>query len=178
MKIKTHRRTVVQYIGAGCIAACLALTASSVASATTPVGGAGVVKALKLAQAHFDATPNCSGGGGVYVASAAEFAAIGYPDGVGYAEWVGEPINTCVIWLRDNIARGEPSYGWAIYVCTVITHEYGHLIRLGHRPDEPRSVMYPKTRYRYPTRGCYDSFIGSNKANFANRYGSPIFVGR
>ena len=60
----------------------------------------------------------------------------------------------CAIWLDDGY---EPA-GWRGRVrgCTILVHEYGHLLGLHHVVD-PRSVMHEHPTF-VTVRGCYRRF--------------------
>jgi matrixin len=111
--------------------------AAPAATTTDPAADPLIGQYLQLAQAHWAASPNC-------------------PDGISLqrAEWLPDPgvwaaavQGGCAIAFDPDFypAPAEYDYGWwQAAMCSVVAHEWGHLLGYGHVSD-PNSLMNPVT---------------------------------
>lgn len=137
------------YIHALVLACALAAgPAASTASADhgTPYQSPTLTRYLQIAEAHWGApAPTCPGRGGEPVGVHAVLFDDPHPDVSAVAEQPG-----CRIWLdRDFWPAADDETD-----CTIIAHEWGHLLGNGHSDDE-RGLMYEAPEHGAPGCGVF-----------------------
>ncbi|HEX2232986.1 MAG TPA: hypothetical protein VHG69_06435 [Thermoleophilaceae bacterium] len=102
---------------------------------------------FEIAQAHWDApAPSCAGPGGERIPLHVVLYDNPDPDIVATAEQPG-----CRMWLDRDFWPAPPSR----IACTIIAHEWGHLLGHGHSPDED-DLMYAEPFSGAPGCSLYD----------------------
>jgi hypothetical protein len=102
---------------------------------------------FEIAQAHWDVPiPSCTGPGGEPIPAHAVLYDNPHPDVVAGAEQPG-----CRMWLDRDFWPAPPSR----IACTIIAHEWGHLLGHGHSPDE-RNLMFEEPYTGAPGCALYD----------------------
>jgi hypothetical protein len=98
---------------------------------------------FEIASAHWDVpAPSCTGPGGEQIPVHAVLYDNPDPDVVASAEQPG-----CRMWLDRDFWPAPPSR----FACTIIAHEWGHLLGHGHHPDD-RNLMFEQPLTGAP--GC------------------------
>jgi hypothetical protein len=121
-------RIVRQLIAAFALACGLAAPTVAHADHGEPYKNRDLETYLEIAQAHWDAAaPTCPGPAGERIPPHAVLYDNPNPDVVATAEQPG-----CRIWLDRDFWPAPPSR----FACTIIAHEWGHLLGHGHSRDE------------------------------------------
>jgi hypothetical protein len=134
-----------------CALAC-ALAAPSVARADhgQPYMDPDLEKYVEIAQAHWDApAPSCAGPDGEWVPAHVVLYDNPDPDVVATAEQPG-----CRMWLDRDYWPAPPSR----IACTIIAHEWGHLLGHGHT-DDSGDLMYTQPWTGAPGCSLYDPSV-------------------
>ena len=122
-----------------------AATAAS-ADHGTPYESPTLTRYLQIAEAHWGApAPTCAGRNGETIQVHAILFNDLHPDVSAVAEQPG-----CRVWLdRDFWPAAEDETD-----CTIIAHEWGHLLGFGHSPDR-KSLMYEAPEHGAPDCGVF-----------------------